>query len=386
MQINRLKKSMLATLPEGKHPDGNGLYLYVTGGSRRWVLRFRFKTNRHELGLGPLRLVSLAEARRKSEDVREKIRHGINPIAEQVGKALAVKEQAAIAKGGHTFLGDIMEEAFKHHVAVNTLRTEDWVSYSLSIMNRKVLPLIGNIALTNITPENVADVVRPYWTKSTGGRVLTCIRACFNYAKLKGLFTGESPARWDGCLSLLLPKQMRVMKVEHRAACPWQEVPKLFYKISKGTAFPVRMLLACMLCVPRPSELCNLMTEDVDTKKRIITIRISKTSTEPWELPYPTQMDALLDTHGFYPFGRHIGYTWLLKTFRKFSDYDLHGFRSSFSSWCADHEKNFETREACLHHKVGNRVTAAYQRSDLLENRRKLLQEWADYVTSYSEP
>lgn len=58
----------------------------------------------------------------------------------------------------------------------------------------------------------------------------------------------------------------------------------------------------------------------------------------------------------------------------------VHGTRSTFSDWCAKNNKNFLVSEKQLMHAVGNEVFRAYQRDDLLEQRRVLMQEWADYL------
>ena len=69
----------------------------------------------------------------------------------------------------------------------------------------------------------------------------------------------------------------------------------------------------------------------------------------------------------------------------KVTDATVHGFRSSFRDWCGD-KTNFsrELAEAALAHKVGDDTERAYRRSDALEKRRRLMQAWADYVTSGS--
>ena len=59
-----------------------------------------------------------------------------------------------------------------------------------------------------------------------------------------------------------------------------------------------------------------------------------------------------------------------------------HGFRSSFRDWCGDTGVAREVAEACLAHTVKNQVEAAYARSDLLERRRDVMQQWADYLVS----
>lgn len=385
MIVNRLRASQLKSLPDGRHLDGNGLYLRVVGNSRTWMLRFRFNGKRHDIGLGPL---SLAEAREKAAALHRDIAEGKHPlVVREVQNALKAKE-AVKAKGLTTTLEDVYIEALEFHYEVNSLRSARWLKETTSLLKRRILPQIGQTPLIALTPQAIADALRPTWTSTWGQRALTGIRACFNYATAKGLFVGESPARWEGALALHLPKSSKALVVTHIPSCPWQDVPKLWQELD---ALPdsqkKRIVQATILCVTRPNELRALKTSEVNTAKRFITILVSKTSTEPWDIPYSSQVSELFDFTGDWPFGGTISGTELSRYFKKhFPAYKLHGFRSSFSSWCADHEKNPETREACLHHSLGGRVTLAYQRSNLLELRRELLQEWADYVTGREPP
>ncbi len=384
MIINRLRANQIAKLPDGKHLDGQGLYLRVEGNSRRWFLRFSFEGKRHDLGLGRL---TLSEAREKAEEVRRQIADGKHPLITRAMEVAARKKSAVAAKGLHSTLRDIVADALDWYHEKNTLRTKDWTKQALSQMERHILPVLGSKPLGLITPEDIADVLRPKWSCTTGGTWLTYLRACFKYAMVKGYFTGKAPTEWDGCLEFHLPKASKVVVVEHRSACTWQDMPALYAKVSAlPDSASKRFVLACMLCIPRPGEFAALTVPDIDTEKRIITIQTSKTSTEPWPLPYPTQMDAVFDFTAQHPFGRELERHAAAKYLRRNIEepYTVHGFRASFSSWCADHEKNPETREACLHHSLGGKVTLAYQRSNLLELRRKLLQEWADYISTFS--
>ena len=63
----------------------------------------------------------------------------------------------------------------------------------------------------------------------------------------------------------------------------------------------------------------------------------------------------------------------------------MHGCRSTFSDWCAENEKNVLVSEKCLMHVGGDKVFRAYQRSDLMNQRRQLLQEWADFLWGEEE-
>ncbi len=60
-------------------------------------------------------------------------------------------------------------------------------------------------------------------------------------------------------------------------------------------------------------------------------------------------------------------------------DLTAHGFRSSFRDWCADNGQSRELAELSLAHAFGSEVERAYFRSDLLEQRRPILEEWSKY-------
>lgn len=391
MLVNRLRANQIKTLPEGKHLDGNGLYLRVVGNSRTWFLRFSFEKKRHDLGLGVL---SLADARAKAAEIRQQIAEGKHPLVTRALENVERQKQAIAAKGIHTTLRDIYKQAFQWHIETRKVRTKDWFRDSCSSIEIHAFPIIGDKALGLITREDIADVVRPYWGKTTAVRILTCLRACFKYAKKKGLFTGEFPTAWQGCLDLELAPASKSHKTKHFAACPWKKIPNLYAEIYALPSSPEkRVTLACMLCAPRPGEFAALRTKDVDTQNRIITLMRTKTSDaidgddDPWEIPYPTQMDELFDFTAEFPFGKDLERSAAVRYLRSQGvEYTAHGFRSSFSTWCAEHQKNRETREHALHHKVENEVGGSYQRSTLLELRRVLLQEWADYVTSKVHP
>lgn len=386
MLVNRLKTTTLKKLGDGKHLDGNGLYLVVNGNSRRWVLRFRFKLQRHELGLGSLRDVTLQQAREKAEEAHRQIRNGEHPLLKKRAEEKKRVAVAVAATAHSKKLGDFVADALQWHYELHALRTKDWVKLHLHVFEVYIQPtMIGLLPIAEITKHHLADVIRPKWGTPTGTRLLTVARVCFSYASLKGFYTGTPPTTWENGLSLLLPQKSKVAKTKHHAACPWQEVPKVFAKIYNMTdCASRRILLACILCAPRLGEMVALRTSDIDFERRIATIQCSKTSTEPWEIPYPVQMDEVFSPRGEFPFDTYAAKSTVLQRFNRLlgKEFTIHGFRSTFSTWCADHEKNVETREACLHHSLGNAVALSYQRSSLLENRRRLLQEWADYVTS----
>jgi integrase len=81
--------------------------------------------------------------------------------------------------------------------------------------------------------------------------------------------------------------------------------------------------------------------------------------------------------HG--PNGRPISKEYTA-TLCKGREIHAHGFRSCFDDWAAHHELSFELTELSLAHRFGSRVSQAYRRTDILEQRRELMQQWADYL------
>lgn len=386
MRLNRLNQKSVKTLPNGFHADGGNLYLRVAGNARSWVFRFAWEGNRHDLGLGSAWLVPLADARKKAAQLRNDILLGQHPILEKSKEKKVRREQGLQAEMETKMLVGFYKAALNWYVEMRHIRTKNYAAENCRQMEMHILPKIGRLPINSITPQDVAGVVRPRWHNTTGQRWLTCIRVCFLYAKASGWKVDQDPTVWKSCLELYLPQQKT--KAVHRSAVSWQGIPALYKSLYDAPACPERnLLMAVILCVPRVNEFARLTPADYRRDKQVVVVRESKTSTEPYEVPVPAEFEVLADngseewlfpskTTGPVTKGGALYYL------RKFSDCTVHGFRSSFSTWCADHEKNPETREACLGHRLGTSVMLAYQRSDLLERRRKLLREWQDYVTS----
>ena len=77
----------------------------------------------------------------------------------------------------------------------------------------------------------------------------------------------------------------------------------------------------------------------------------------------------------------------LLRRMGRRGDLTTHGFRSTFSDWCAEQtDTPSEVREMALSHAVGNKVEAAYRRGDLFDKRRQLAEAWAGYCCNQAAP
>lgn len=218
-----------------------------------------------------------------------------------------------------------------------------------------------------------------------------------NYARVQGWRTGENPARWKGHLEHILPAKTKVQKVEHHAALPWKEMPAFMRELSQRDVTAALALQFTILTASRTGEVIGARWSEIDLESRVWTIpaermKAAKEHRVPLSEPALAVLEAMkarrLPRHqDWIFFGRRdqpISNMTMLMALRKNGHPELttHGFRSTFRDWCADHGKPADLAEAALAHLAGDKTVLAYQRGDLLERRRVLMEEWAAFAMS----
>ncbi|MDV2984193.1 UNVERIFIED_CONTAM: integrase arm-type DNA-binding domain-containing protein [Methylobacteriaceae bacterium AG10] len=390
--INRLSARTVQTLTEpGRHADGDGLYLVVDeNGGKRWVYLFRLAGKRREMGLGPLRMVSLAQARELAGKARTMAAQGLDPVAARQA-ALPPPEPApqtapSFAAIADAFMDDRAGEwrNAKHRQQWrNTLTTYAATLWTMPVSD------IG-------TPEVLA-ALRPIWREKpeTASRVRGRIERILDAAKVEGHREGENPARWRGHLEHTLPKAAKLSR-GHHAALPYRDVPAFVAALRSRVADSARALELIILTAARSGEVRGMRANEVDLEAAIWTVPAERMKGgRQHRVPLSRPALALLA-----PRLAAVGPVDLLFTNTKggmFSDmvFDAlfkrakvegittHGFRSSFRDWAGD-ETDFprEVIEAALAHLVGDDVELAYRRGDALEKRRQLMDLWASFVAA----
>ena len=214
----------------GRYGDGGGLWLQVREADQRgspgekiinksWLLRFMLNGKAREMGLGPVELVSLAEARTKAIAARRLLLDGIDPLDER--RALRA---AAAAKAGSLTFQQTAERYIAAHEASwrNPKHRQQWTS----TLTTYVYPEFGKHLVADVNTGDVMKVLEPIWSTKpeTAGRVRGRIEVILDYAKSRGWRSGENPARWKGHVANMLPKKSKVRAVEHHAALPWAQI------------------------------------------------------------------------------------------------------------------------------------------------------------------
>ena len=375
----------------GVHADGAGLSLILTSsGVKRWELRVSDRGRRRQLGLGLYPKVSLEAARRKADELRDLIGEGL--IAPSIGRRTAAKNQ--VEPRPVTFRA-AFESYFvmKEPQLSNPKHAAQW----RSTLEAYVFPAIGATPVTNVTPAQVIDILKPIWTDKpeTAKRVLQRMRVVFEAAIVRGDRLTAAPTTG---VSTVLGHRKRSGQ-QHHAALPYAQVPAFVAKLRSLPARPATRLAFefLILTATRSGEVRLASYTEINEANRTWTIPAERMKAREAHViplsPRALEILALLrdarpQDDLLFP-GRNLGQpmsdmtlTKLLRDAGLGGQATAHGFRSSFKDWCAEYLKiRDEVSEAALAHTIPDKVRAAYLRTRFLDERRHLMQAWSDYVT-----
>lgn len=363
----------------GRYADGNGLYLVVDpSGAKRWVLRTLVHGKRRDIGLGGLRLVSLAEARDRAAEYRKIARDGGNPI-----------EIRRRAKAVIPTFADAAQQAYDSHKGAwrNSKHTSQWIN----TLKTYAFPLIGETRIDHVETRDVMKVLTPIWLAKpeTARRLKQRISTVLDWAKAAGFRSGDNPV--EG-VAKGLPRQPD--RKNHFEAIPFDDVPGFVKKLREANASEYSRLAfeLLILTAARTNEVLLAKWDEVDLDQNIWIIPAERMKAgKEHRVPLAPQAVTLLrrakeiSTSGFIFPGRRAdvpmsNMVFLMMLRRMKFEFTAHGFRSAFRDWAA--ECTHFPREVCemaLAHTIKSKVEAAYRRGDLFEKRRELMKAWANF-------
>jgi integrase len=374
----------------GLYHDGDGLYLQVSpAGTKSWIYKYMLGGRAREMGLGPLSLISLGEARSRAFEARKLRLDGIDPIGARRAKRDAAKLEAAKSV---TF--DACASAYidAHKAGWRNVKHQDQWRNTLKTYAG---PVFGDLPVQGVDVGLVMKVLEPIWHEKaeTASRLRGRIEAVLDWATARGYRTGENPARWRGHLDKLLPARGKVRKVEHHAALPYRELPAFMTKLQAQEGIAARALEFLILTAVRTGEVIGARWDEFNLDEGLWTIpaarmKAGREHRVPLSAPAAALIRKLKKLHiGEFVFPgqkltRPLSNMAMLKTLERMGRPDLtvHGFRSTFRDWVAEQTNaTSEVAEMALAHTVGDKVEAAYRRGDLFEKRRELMEAWASY-------
>jgi len=396
--FNRLSaRKAVAETGQGLHADGGGLYLQISRfDTKSWVFRFTLDKKSREMGLGPFHTVTLAEARLEAETCRKMLREGVDPI-EHRNKLKATRRLEGVK---FTTFKECAEAYIHSHGAAwqNVKHASQW----RNTLKTYAYPFIGDLSIQAVDTGLVMKALEPIWKEKseTASRVRGRIEAVLDWGSARGIREGENPARWRGHLDKLLPAPSKVRKVKHHAALPYSEISTFMDELRQRDAISARGLEFLILTAARTGEVIGATWDEIDFAEELWTVPADRMkSDKEHRVPLSQAAIGVLEcmrdmrqSDFIFPGNRakcplsNMAFLQLMKRMGR-DDLTAHGYRSSFRDWVAE-RTNYpsEVGEMALAHAVGDKVEAAYRRGNLLDKRRRLMDDWAGFCADSAVP
>lgn len=368
-----------------KHSDERGLYLLCApGGGRWWRFKYRFAGKEKLLSLGTYPDVSLAKAREAREEARRQLAGGVDPSAARQEQKRETAEAAA--NDFETVAREWLENVKPGWAAV-------YHGDTVKRFEAFVFPDLGRRPIGNVSAQELLAVLRKIEARGTMVTAHKVARACgqvFRYGIATGRCERNPAADLRGALKAL-------PRAKHMAALPATELPTFLRKIAEydgevQTRLALRLLA---LTFVRTNELRGATWGEIDLDRAEWTIPAERMKTKaPHHVPLSRQavvaFRTLQELNGKWPwvFAGRTPSRPMSKNTVLFALYRLgyhsrmtgHGFRALASTALNEMGYRADVIERQLAHTEKNAVRAAYHRSQYLEERKAMMQAWADFL------
>lgn len=412
--------------------DGDGLLLEVRpSGSRTWLCRFQVAGKRRDMGLGPYPNVSLAAARKLARAAGEQARQGVDPIRqrERDVQERSERERLHDERRARTFreVAEALIEAQK----AGWTSAKTMASWRLTL-DKHGLPAIGDIPVAEVSREHVVHALAPVWTTqpATATKLQRRIAAVLDYAVAMG---------WRSTVNVATGRVLRLTKAlpaqapgRQQASLPWGRVPAFLAVLDTMEGVAPLCLAWAVHTATRNAEARGARWSELDLdadlwvlppqrmkggRRRAISAHRVPVTTAMLNLltraaalrtgdvvPVEklSQVAALLHDALIFPAlgGAVLSDMALSAVVRRMNEARRpegapmpwldadgraavpHGFRRSFRTWIDDtRPQDSEAAEKALAHDDTSAVRAAYRGSDMLDQRRPLMEAWSEFCT-----
>lgn len=379
-------KSALAK--PGTYSDGDGLILKVDKrGGAYWLCRLQRDGKRRDFGLGSAKLLSLADARDKANEVRRAVKVEKRDILAERKDEIAAK--VTFREAAATY----------HRENESGWKSKVYARQWLASLENYAFPKLGDLPTGGIAASDIISVLTPIWQEipETARQVRNRICTVLDYAHAKGWRSSEAPS---GNSSLKagrgLPRQVK--ERQNRKAMPYAAVPAFITALQRKPSYGRLALELLILTGVRSQEVRLATWAEFDLEARLWTVpadhmkrgkaHIVPLSEAALAVLEKVKALKLSGTQIVFPgvSGKPMSNMTLLKVLRDASEpYHVHGFRSALTDWAANEGIANAVVEAALAHKTPDAVQAAYRRTTYLgtQNRPgarvRLMQAWGNY-------
>ena len=376
-----------------------GLYLQITVGrsrvGRSWVFRYTSPTvrKRREMGLGPVSVRKLPEARSLVMGYRSQILSGQDPLDERQAQRLATAQ----ARSKQVTFEQAATECIKAKSPEwrNAKHGSQWTNTLATYVH----PFIGKVPIHLLATEAIYEVLKPIWLEKTetATRIRQRIEVVWDWAKARGYCSGENPARLRGGLGELLPKSGKVKRVEHHSALPFKNINAFITALRKKKGVGPLAFEFMILTAARTGEVIGAKWDEIDLTTKVWTIPGERMKAgKEHRIPLSIRAIEILKVMkkgrlNDYVFASHTRtaashlstgvFLSIIKEMPPYEQYTPHGFRSTFRDWASETTAYAnETLELALAHVIANQSEASYRRQDQLPKRVELMQTWQNYI------
>jgi integrase len=363
--------------------DQRGLYLEVKPtGVKAWRYRFALNGKSSMIGLGEYPAVKLSEARERSEAARKLVKEGVNPAQQRQLDRVRQANEAT-----NTF--DV--------IAKEWLQTKDWEDITknrrLDMLERVVFPNIGKLPVREVTSAQILSILQSTFKRgapSVAAEARRTMSAVFEYAV--ATLRADSDPVWP------VRKALPTNKTQHKTALTTDQIGKLLRDFDNHRcSFQLNYCIQLMWwTLGRPSEVAEAEWEEFDLEAAIwrIPSRRMKARKEH-VVPLPRQAIQMLKglhtitgtRHHLFP-GRDnrqmpmavASMRQALKVIGWSGKYSPHGTRTTGSTRLNELGYRPDAIEAQLAHADQNNVRRAYNHATYFDERRLMMQDWADHL------
>jgi Integrase len=383
-------KNAKAIGKQAKLFDGEGLYLLVTpAGGRWWRLKYRFGGKEKLLSLGVYPEVGLKEARRRRDEARELVAQGIDPSEQK-------KEAKAAAVAIEREQSMTFEAVAREWYSKKTGHlTPDYQKQIISRLENMLFPHIGGIPIATMEPGDILGAVRPAEERGaieTAHRLIQLAGQVCRYARLVGY------AKYD--VAAGLSEALPPVQTKHLATITDpKDIGHLLRAIEayEGDTSIVYALRILPYVFVRSVEIRGAEWAEIDLENALWIVPAGRMKMrKPHTVPLSRQVVELLTALQAHsgagrlvfpsPFSatRCISDMGLLNALRRMGyekgQMTIHGFRSMASTLLNEQGCRGDVIEAQLAHGERNAIRAAYNHASYTEERRAMMQGWADYL------
>lgn len=386
--------------PEDKplaHGGVTGLTLHpsTVKGRGKWVFRYvsPLTKKRRNAGLGTYPEITIADAARDAQAMREQLANNLDPL--EIRLQEQNKPKIPTLEVSARLLYETLLPSWK-----NPKHGKQWIT----TLEQYVFPTIGTISIDSITPAHIASVLQPIWLMipETASRVKQRLHTTMAWAWANG-YISANPV---DVVNHLLPAQpSKSERVEHQPAMPWRDIPVFVQKhlrTASQSDVTCSMLEFLILTACRSGEVRAMKWSEVDLEARVWTLPVERMKAKQMHrVPLSLRtVEILIGLQGLHhelvfpsprdqvPLPDSVLTTFLRRAKALSSTpgrmATAHGFRSSFRDWCSEQGYARDLAERALAHTVQNKVEAAYHRTDLLDQRRPMMDAWAEFVSGNS--